>query len=51
VPGFVLRIVLGELAGMVLGGQKTVPSLLQASGYRFRHPELNEALVDALREQ
>jgi NAD dependent epimerase/dehydratase family enzyme len=50
VPGFVLRIGLGELAGMVLGGQRAVPSALLAAGYRFKHPELREALLDALHE-
>jgi uncharacterized protein (TIGR01777 family) len=50
VPGFAVRLLLGELAGMVLGGQKAVPSVLLRSGYRFRHPELREALVDALHE-
>jgi uncharacterized protein (TIGR01777 family) len=50
VPGFVLRIALGELAGMVLGGQRAVPAALLAAGYRFKHPELREALLDALHE-
>jgi uncharacterized protein (TIGR01777 family) len=50
VPGFVLRIVLGELAGMVLGGQRAVPAALLAAGYRFKHPGLREALRDALYE-
>lgn len=48
VPGFVVRIVAGEVASMVLGGQRAVPAALLAAGYRFRHPALAEALVDAL---
>lgn len=48
VPGFVVRLLLGELADMVLGGQKVVPSALLKAGYGFRYPELPNALDDAL---
>ncbi len=50
VPGFAVRLLLGELAGMILGGQKVVPSALNKAGYRFRYPELGKALLDALKE-
>lgn len=30
---------------MMLGGQRVVPARLQASGYTFRHPNLDEALA------
>lgn len=49
VPGFAVRLILGELAGMVLGGQNVVPSALRKAGYRFRHPGLRDALADALK--
>jgi len=50
VPGFVLKTVLGELAGpLLLSGQKAVPGKLVASGYRFQFPELKPALEDILR--
>lgn len=48
VPGFVVRIAVGELAEMVLGGQKAVPAAALASGYRFTRPDLGNALADAL---
>lgn len=44
VPGFVLRAGLGELADMLLTGQRVVPGKILASGYRFYHPSLARAL-------
>lgn len=48
VPAPALRLVLGELAGEVLGGQRAVPAVLEAGGYRFRHPDLTSALAWAV---
>lgn len=47
-PGFALHLVLGEMAGMVLEGQRAVPRALQSLGYAFRFPELPAALRDLL---
>ena len=47
-PGFMLRLVLGEVAGLVTTGQRVLPGRPLASGYRFGHPELSEALEDIL---
>ena len=44
VPAFVLRLVLGEMAGLVLGSQRVEPKVAQRSGYRFVYPELEGAL-------
>ncbi len=50
VPGFVLKILLGEMAGpLLLGGQKVVPEKLSEAGYKFRFPKLEEALSDILK--
>jgi NAD dependent epimerase/dehydratase family enzyme len=48
VPGFAVRLLVGELAGMILGGQKVVPRALAKAGYRFRFPALAGALADSL---
>jgi len=49
VPGFMLRILLGEMAGsLLLGGQKVIPEKLLETGYKFRFPKLDEALADVL---
>jgi len=44
VPPFLLRIALGEMADMVLTGQRAVPSKLEAAGYKFLYPRLDGAL-------
>jgi uncharacterized protein (TIGR01777 family) len=44
VPGFVLKIALGEMSILVLGGQKAVPSALLAAGFTFKYNRLDEAL-------
>ena len=50
VPGFILKILLGEMAGpLILGGQKVIPAKLQETGYRFRYPTIDEALTNVLR--
>ncbi len=43
-PAFVLRLALGEMAGMLLGGARAAPRALERADYRFRHPSLDEAL-------
>ncbi len=46
VPAMALKIGLGELSGLILGGQKAQPSRLLAAGYRFRFDTLDAALAD-----
>ena len=50
VPGFALRLLLGEMAGMILGGQRAVPKKLLEAGYTFRHPGVQEALDSIFRK-
>ena len=49
VPAFALRLALGEMADLLLTGQRAVPAQAQALGYVFRYPALAEALAAALR--
>ncbi len=44
VPRPALRVVLGEFAEEVLGGQRAVPAVLERAGYRFQHADLDAAL-------
>jgi uncharacterized protein (TIGR01777 family) len=44
VPPFALRALFGEMAEVLLGGQRTVPAKLVAAGFRFAYPELAPAL-------
>lgn len=46
VPALVLKVALGELSGLILGGQKTVPLRLLAAGFQFRFDDLDAALAD-----
>lgn len=48
VPPFVLRTALGEMADMLLTGQRVVPRRAQELGYAFQHPELEAALREIL---
>jgi uncharacterized protein (TIGR01777 family) len=45
VPGFLLRLALGEMAQeTLLSGQRALPKRLLDSGFQFRFPRLEEAL-------
>lgn len=44
VPGFALRLALGELANSLLTGQRAIPAHAEQLGFRFRHSSLEEAL-------
>jgi uncharacterized protein (TIGR01777 family) len=43
-PAFALRIVLGEFADDVLGGQRAIPEVLIEAGFEFEHPTLAQAI-------
>lgn len=44
VPGFAVRMGLGELAGELLGSRRVVSRRAEEHGFRFRYPTLEEAL-------
>jgi hypothetical protein len=44
VPAFALRLLLGEKNTLVLDGQQAPPDRLQAAGFTFRRPRLEQAL-------
>jgi uncharacterized protein len=47
-PAFGLRLVLGQFAEDVLGGQRAVPAVLTANGFEFAHQDLGSALRSVL---
>ena len=47
-PTFGLKIAFGEMASILLEGQRVAPKKLLETGYRFRFPELQGALSDVL---
>jgi len=48
VPAFALRILLGEMASTILGGQRVIPERLIQEGFQFRFPTAETALRDLL---
>jgi uncharacterized protein (TIGR01777 family) len=44
VPASVLSLALGEMADILLAGQRVLPQAAQKLGYTFKHPTLTEAL-------
>ena len=48
VPRFALRITQGEITDMLLASVRAAPGKLSASGFEFRHPNLEDALRWAL---
>ena len=48
-PGFVLKILFGEVSTVVLDGQRVEPKRLQEAGYEFKFPTLESALKDLLK--
>jgi len=48
VPAFALRLAFGEMADVLLGGQRVEPARLKESGYQFKYPNLEGALRAAL---
>jgi uncharacterized protein (TIGR01777 family) len=47
-PSAMLRLMLGDMAELVLHGQSVVPSRLLDAGYGFRYPSLQPTLQDIL---
>jgi uncharacterized protein (TIGR01777 family) len=48
VPSFGLRLLYGEMADGVIGGQRVVPTRLRELGFDFSHPEIGPALTALL---
>jgi uncharacterized protein len=44
VPGFAVKLLYGEMSSIVTTGARVVPSRLAELGYRFRRPDLDDAL-------
>jgi uncharacterized protein (TIGR01777 family) len=49
IPAAALRLLYGDMAEVVTTGQRAVPRRPLELGYAYRHPDLDEALPDALR--
>jgi uncharacterized protein (TIGR01777 family) len=49
VPAFAMRLLVGEVATVVLDGQRAIPKRLQEAGFDFQFNELEPALRDLLK--
>jgi len=49
-PAFMMRLMLGELAEVVLTGQKVLPQKLLAAGFAFLYPTIDQALQHLMGE-
>ena len=49
VPAFALRLLFGEMSGILLASQRALPQAAERAGFRFRYPELAPALADVLK--
>jgi NAD dependent epimerase/dehydratase family enzyme len=48
VPKFLIKMALGELGQEIMASQKVNPQKIANSGYKFRFPDLKEALKNVL---
>jgi hypothetical protein len=49
VPKLALKLIFGEMAELLVEGQRVIPRAAESAGFRFRYPELGPALADLLR--
>ena len=43
-PGFALNLIFGEMAEMLLDGQRVMPTRLQELGYKFKYENVEDAV-------
>jgi len=48
-PAFLLKLALGEMSELIVGGQRVIPAKIKAAGYEFIYPSLLPALTDLLK--
>lgn len=51
VPGFMLKLILGEFGSVLLQGQRVIPQKLLKSGFQFHYPEIEPALRQIIRPE
>ena len=50
VPGFMLKMIMGEFGDTLLHGQRVIPKRLMDAGFVFKHPEMLPALEHLLKQ-
>ncbi|CAG9001682.1 MAG: Epimerase family protein [Candidatus Celerinatantimonas neptuna] len=49
-PSFLLKLILGEMSELLLGGQRAIPDKLNKHGFHFMFKHIDEALDDLLKK-
>jgi uncharacterized protein (TIGR01777 family) len=49
IPGFAMRLLVGEVANVLLEGQRAIPARLLGLGFQFRFPDAESALRDLVK--
>jgi uncharacterized protein (TIGR01777 family) len=49
VPSFVLKLLLGEMSAIVLGGRKVIPKKLIDAGFVFKFIDINDTLLNLMK--
>lgn len=44
IPGFMIRLIMGELGSSLIGSQHCVPRVLQKHGFIFKYPDIRDAI-------
>ncbi len=48
-PAWVLKLILGEMSELLIGGQRVIPKRILETGFQFKFADLDDALKDVLR--
>ena len=48
VPSALLKVLLGEMGGLLLEGQRAIPKRFQEAGFQFHYPSLDAALTEII---
>ena len=51
VPGFMLRLMLGEVSSILLNSQRAIPQAAEQAGFKFAYPQLEGALDNIFRRR
>jgi uncharacterized protein (TIGR01777 family) len=46
VPSFMIRLAMGEMGTLLMNSQKVIPHKLLSHGFKFQHPDIDQALED-----
>ena len=49
IPGFMMKLIVGEMAVIVVNGSKVSSDKIRKTGFTFQYPDLNEALSELLK--